>query len=350
MEVKAETRVTDIDVRPLPHSDRLPVILGKWQSSVPGDVIRLIVDHNPAPLQYLFRAESPGQFNWEYEKEGPDAWIVRITRTAAASGTAGPVGGTAANEEQERQALKAILNRLNAGEDVATVKEQARDLLRNMDPRKLAVLEQEITREGVGREQMRRLCDVHLEVMKESIAAEQITPEPGHPIYTLMEEHKVLKGRLEELKGYLDFISTARDLKDISREIAGAREVAHQLLEAEPHHQREEQVIFPALEQRGVAEPPMIMREEHVDLRAKKAQLADIVANPGQYSFQDLVASLQEVGGYLVRELANHIYKEDNILYQAALQTVEPEAWQEIKKRCDEIGYCCFTPAGAVGK
>src|SRR4030065_2492534 len=106
MEVKAETRVTDIDVRPLPHSDRLPVILGKWQSSVPGDVIRLIVDHNPAPLQDLFRAESPGQFNWEYEKEGPDAWIVRITRTTAASGPARPGGGKGGEEGTERKGPK----------------------------------------------------------------------------------------------------------------------------------------------------------------------------------------------------------------------------------------------------
>ena len=54
---------------------------------------------------------------------------------------------------------------------------------------------------------------------------------------------------------------------------------------------------------------------------------------------------LDEAGSFLVNELVNHIYKEDNILYQLALQTIAKEEWAELKKRCDEIGYCCFTPA-----
>ena len=44
----------------------------------------------------------------------------------------------------------------------------------------------------------------------------------------------------------------------------------------------------------------------------------------------------------LIRE---HIFKEDNILYQIALQVLSKKEWKEVKKGCDKIGYCCFTPS-----
>lgn len=319
------------------HAERLPAILGSWHGLQPGQVLRITVDHNPMPLQYLFQAESPGQFRWEYEKQGPE-WIVRISKVAAAQ----------ASTDKEREALRDVMSRLAAGEEAAVVKEQAKDLLRKVDASKLAMLEQEMVGQGVGREDMRRLCDVHLEVMKETLETQLVAPEPGHPIHTLMEEHKVLKRQLEELRGHIEAMKQATELAQVAGELEAARGVAHHLTEAERHHQREEQVIFPALEQRGVSEPPAIMREEHEELRAKKHELARLVETPADYTYSDWVQDVERAGGYLVRELGNHIYKEDNILYQAALQVIEPEAWGEMEKRCDEIGYCCFTPGVGV--
>lgn len=37
-------------------------------------------------------------------------------------------------------------------------------------------------------------------------------------------------------------------------------------------------------------------------------------------------------------------FKEDNILYPIALQLLSPDEWEKVKKECDKIGYCCFTP------
>ena len=338
--------VETLDVRPLPHSNRLSAILGRWQGLPLGQAMRLVVEHNPVPLEYLFKGESPGEFRWEYEKEGPEEWVVRITRVAAPRPASSEVGIPA---DKDRRALKSLLSRLHAGADVAAIKDEAKGLLRNMDAQKLDLLEQEMIREGLGREEMRRLCDVHLEIMRESLDGQRVTPPAGHPIHTLMEEHRVLAEQLEELRGYLEAIKRARHWGAVSSEVEGIQAIAHHLLEAEKHHQREEEVIFPALERHGVTEPPEIMRQEHVELRSRKAALAEMSREPERYPYQDWVCRLEEVGGYLVRELANHIYKEDNILYQMALQTIEPDDWVEMKPHCDRIGYCCFTP-GLGGK
>jgi len=87
------------------------------------------------------------------------------------------------------------------------------------------------------------------------------------------------------------------------------------------------------------------MREEHVELRAKKAELHDLLKNPERLPYQEFVKELNAIADYLTRELGNHIFKEDNILYQVALQVIEEERWKKIKEQCDAIGYCCFTPA-----
>lgn len=324
-----------LDVRPLSPAERLSTILGKWQRLPPGQTLRLVVEHDPMPLQFLLRGEAPGEFEWRYEKKGPDEWIVSITRIALAETSA---------KDDDRTALKNLLLRLHSGANVASVKEEAKDVLRKMDAQKLALLEQEIIQEGLGREEMRRLCDAHLEVMKESLESGQAVPEAGHPIHTLMEEHNVLKRGLEELRGYLEAMKGTQSFRQVTEQVEGIRRVAHLLLEAEKHHQREEEVIFPALERRGVTEPPAIMLQEHVDLRAKKALLSEMAHQLEPQAYREWFRGLEEVGEYLVEELGNHIYKEDNILYQIALQTIEPGSWADIKERCDRIGYCFFTP------
>ena len=35
----------------------------------------------------------------------------------------------------------------------------------------------------------------------------------------------------------------------------------------------------------------------------------------------------------------------DNILYPTSIESItEKETWEDMKRRCDEIGYCRFTP------
>ncbi|MBM2832533.1 MAG: sensory box protein [Dehalococcoidia bacterium] len=332
-----ENTVT-IDLRPLAPPERHSLIFSTWANLPVGHTMRIVNDHNPMPLKYLFQGEYPGQFDWQYEKSGPTDWIVRVQRTAPAPG--GPMHR---DPEEEKAAFKDLIRRLHAGAETAAIKEEAKDVLRGMDARKLAMLEQEIIQEGVGRAEMRRLCDAHLEIMRENLDEGLIEPETGHPIHTLMEEHKVIKAQLAELGEFLAHLKAQGNGAHPDLQIP--REIAHHLLEAEKHHEREEQVIFPHLEKHGVTEPPQIMREEHEELRARKEKLHQVSSSPDRYAPQEVLKYLQEAGDYLVKEMTNHIYKEDNVLYQIALQTIEKDEWAEMKKRCDEIGYCCFTPA-----
>jgi DUF438 domain-containing protein len=99
-------------------------------------------------------------------------------------------------------------------------------------------------------------------------------------------------------------------------------------------------------EEYGITEPVEIMKLDHIEYRERKKKLYDIIAtNNKKYSFEEFKKNVIEIGEYLVRELQSHIFKEDNILYQIALQTLNEKDWEEVKKECDKIGYCCFTPS-----
>ena len=73
-----------LDVRPEPPARRHELIFSTYEALAPGTSYVLVNDHDPKPLYYQFAAEHTGQFEWNYLKEGPEVWRVRIGRPAAA--------------------------------------------------------------------------------------------------------------------------------------------------------------------------------------------------------------------------------------------------------------------------
>ncbi len=323
--------VETLDLRNLPPPERHGRIMELWNSLKDGEAFRIINDHEPKPLYYMLSAEYPGQFEWRYEKQGPDEWIFVISITSD-------------RESRKAEKVKKLLRDLKSPEDLEKLKDEAKDILRNISPSELALIEQEMIHEGVSREEMRKLCDVHLEILKETLENVEVDVEPGHPIHTMMEEHKMILGFLDRLREVFNSLDKAKSFDEVREDVGFLIHIAEHLVEADKHHEREEDVLFPALKEHGVVEPPEIMKEEHDEMRPRKKELLEVAKNWESFDYEEFVEKVRELGDYIVEELPKHIYKEDNVLYPLALQTVPEELWNEIKRRCDEIGYCCFTP------
>lgn len=71
-----------LDVRPMPPRDRHETIFERLDALDTGETLRLVNDHDPAPLRYQLEATRPDQFRWEYVEKGPEEWAVDITKTA----------------------------------------------------------------------------------------------------------------------------------------------------------------------------------------------------------------------------------------------------------------------------
>ena len=71
-----------LDVRPIPPRARHEAIFEHLDSLTTGETLRLVNDHDPAPLRYQLEATRPGQFDWGYVERGPEEWVVDITSRA----------------------------------------------------------------------------------------------------------------------------------------------------------------------------------------------------------------------------------------------------------------------------
>ena len=244
-----------------------------------------------------------------------------------------------------KEALKEIIRRLHEGADSETVKAKFKEVLEGTTPFEIAQAEEELIREGLPREEVHRLCEVHLAVFRESLEGQRTLAPAGHPIHILMEEHKILLSLAEELKGLARGLKEAGETDSASLE--QLRHIEEHLRDSESHYMREENILFPYLERHGVTQPPAIMWTEHDRIRAVKQNLFELLEGREDTEFQDFTRQLTEVASSLAELLTNHFHKENNILFPVALRVITEEEWKDIRGQFDELGYCCFTPQAA---
>jgi len=253
-------------------------------------------------------------------------------------------------ESDKKEILKKLIMRLHEGAKVEDIKEEFKNVVKDASPALISQAEEELIREGVPREKIRELCDVHIAVFKESLEKAKTIAPPGHPIHTLMEEHKLMLQFATELHGLSKKIKEASDFDKSPKEKEQLNHIIKHLKGSENHYLREENVLFPYLEKHGITQPPAIMWTEHDKIREIKKKLYSRVDTYKATVFKDFMTQLQEISLTLSETLSDHFYKENNILFPTALKVIENQEWNTISKQFDEVGYCCFTPKSATLK
>ena len=166
----------------------------------------------------------------------------------------------------------------------------------------------------------------------------------GHIIKTMVTEHEHILAMLDELQEITLQLSDDNQNNGMAF-MNRANELAVKIIGAEPHHEREEEVLFPAMEEKGISGPTQVMRMEHEVMRKMKHDLKSETENSDK-DWPVRVEKVSQLISELCSMLRQHIDKENNILYPMALQSItEVTQWEEMKVRCDEIGYCCFCPS-----
>jgi len=177
-------------------------------------------------------------------------------------------------EKLER--LTEVLRKLNSSGAAEAVREEARALLREISPAELSLAEQKLIEEGVDPQQLRHLCAVHLEVLDDELRDVRGRLTPGHVLDTFYREHDEILHFLDLLDSVNERIQKENEYDPANPAYEMLRHLAEHLVAAEKHHAREEEVLFPELEKRGITGPPRIMRLEHNDLRPRKHRLLEL--------------------------------------------------------------------------
>jgi len=243
----------------------------------------------------------------EIEKHGGGG--VDTSGEAAAGSQSEPL-----TDPGERQAaLKGIIKDLHDGGDMEVLKQRFKDLIQGVDAPEIAKMEQELMNEGMDAEEIKRLCDVHVEIFKEALE-EQDRPEPpvGHPIHTYMKENRASEKIMSDtsiLMGLLGQPPTAEAFEEHRQDLG---ELIEQLSKINIYYTRKENQLFPMLEAHHFTGPSQVMWSIHDDIRANMKQAREAFA--GNDPVQT-VSSLKEA----IQAIRDMIYKEEHILFPTSL-------------------------------
>ncbi len=244
------------------------------------------------------------------------------------------------NREMKKKKLKEMLKKLHSGEDEEKVKEEFKDVLRSISPLEIPLIEQDLVAEGISAREIARMCDIHVEIFRESVsgAEKEIFKFPqGHPLRNLYEENVNIVKDAEVLNLYssslrkTDGKARKNTLKVIEGLTRGLKAVGY------THYNVEEMVIFPYLERRGLNAVPAVLWRKHDEIRAEMNKLLEHVA-------KEEYKKVEEIGQDLTARLIDMVFRENNILYPTLKVLLSDGEFKAIRRLSDEIGYYKIEP------
>ncbi len=170
-----------------------------------------------------------------------------------------------------------------------------------------------------------------------------IAPE-GRPIYILMEEHSHLTDFSQKLVELTKGLQNYDQLSEASESLEEIERMLGYFKEAQRHYLREENVLFPYLEKKGIKGPPSQMWDEHEQIRDLEKKIFKLFENREKEQFRTFAKDIFQHSEELSKLLVMHYYKENNILFPMAMNTFEDFYWERTEQQFNEIGYCSFSP------
>jgi hypothetical protein len=244
------------------------------------------------------------------------------------------------NVSQRKETLKHVLEQLHEGKSVEEVKGEFATLVQNATASEIAEVEELLIEEGVPASEIQKLCDVHVAVFRESLDRQE-APEttPGHPVFTYRAENLAAGRILDQLQEALEALHAGEE-----GALERARERLAKLREYDKHYLRKENILFPYLERHEFTGPSSVMWAIHDEIRDMWKALALLLEEgPGEEreAFLEQVEALFEPLERAIREM---FYKEENILFPAALERLSEEEWAAVRAQGDEVGYAYVRP------
>jgi DUF438 domain-containing protein len=335
MELSAKTKIDDL-LKQFPFLEDVLITLSPKFKGLKNPIMRKTMGkvaslEMAAAVSGLSLDNLISSLTAEIEKQtGPGA----ATRVAA-SNSAGDV----LTDPKERQAaLKAIIKDLHDGGDMAVLKQRFKDMIRGVAAPEIAKIEQELMNEGLPAEEIKRLCDVHVEIFKEALE-EQDRPDPplGHPIHTYMKENRASEKIMSDTSLLLGVLGQPPTAEAFAEHRQALGELIDRLSEINTHYIRKENQLFPMLEAHHFTGPSQVMWSIHDDIRAQLKQAREAFGgNDPVQTVSALKAAIQAV-----RDM---IYKEEHILFPTSLDMLTDSEWVKVKEGEADIGFAWVVP------
>lgn len=245
------------------------------------------------------------------------------------------------NRERRIEELKGIIRLLHAGAPADEVRGQLREIVRETDATEIAAMEQSLIADGMPVEEVRSMCDLHSQVLREFVVPSSAVSEvpPGHPIDTFRRENEAILAAVARLREALGALAAAGTADARSR----ARVAANELFDVEKHYRRKEDLLFPFLEKHGIVGPSKVMWSKDDEARGLLKALAEALAVE-EATTEEWSLVVETVGGPAAGAIAEMVSKEELVLLPLALGTLSADEWGLVHAESPRIGWCLVPP------
>jgi hypothetical protein len=237
-------------------------------------------------------------------------------------------------DAKKKKIVAQIIRQLHQGLPVEKAKERILREVGTLSSAEITDIEQSLIDEGVPPDEIKRFCNVHALLFESALEKTVETPESsGHPVNLLRRENREIEKIVAGLK------LAVKEMEGPGRihALAAVKRQLGMLDGVDRHYAIKENAIFPYLEKNGFPGPSKVMWAKHNEVREMIKKAAAGLAS-GSPDTAALVALATEIEGM--------IFKEENILFPAALERISVKEWVEILRACDEIGYPYVHGAG----
>ena len=245
--------------------------------------------------------------------------------------------------------LHAIVKDLHAGKTVEDVKPRFEELIQDVEATEIAAMEQKLIEGGVPDSEVKRLCDVHVQVFADALAGhEPIKAPAGHPLDTFQRENQALLQVTASLRKVAEAIGEPPDGAAWGRLKGALSDTVERLADVDKHYLRKENQLFPFLEEHGVEGPSKVMWSIHDDIR-------DLIKQARQTIAGDDAALAVSTCLALAKMVDDMVTKEEQVLHPMSADTLSDEEWAKIRAGEGDIGYAFIEgvpdwPARAEGE
>lgn len=248
--------------------------------------------------------------------------------------------------EYRQEILKGLIKDLHSGRAFEEVKREFGELVKDVDASEIATMEQQLIKEGMDPEEIKKMCDVHAALFRETLSG-QDRPGliPGHPLYTLKHENDQARNLFSRIEGDIENLFQAAEGEKVSSLISLLRDNASFFsTHLDKHFSKKENILFPYLERHNITGPPSVMWSVDDEIRDMSKSFVKLVGRLEPDNVDKLQNEIKAGFTRIKDKSADMFFKEEEILSPMMINVLTEEEWAEIKEQSDEFGVIFASP------
>jgi len=244
---------------------------------------------------------------------------------------------------EKARELASIIKRAGGGEDIDMLRKEAQKLLVDLELRDITGAQRYLIESCLSNNEIHTMVCAFASILGDQSALLRASLSLGHPVRKILAEHEMFEIFLADLAEASQEIQTLAEISEFSAEYRKLNHAVEHLQAIDIHNQREELLIFPALQGHPCYSITKLLSDSHERINNVLKTLNSAIKNFRDIETAEFKSQVNALATVIVPIMREHIFQEDNIFLPAVLDIItDNKIWYNIKAQSDQMGYCAF--------